>query len=333
MISIVVPVFNAEKFIEETIETVLNQTYTDWELLLVDDCSKDSSVLLIESRIQKLKEKDETKADRIRLIRMPQNGGAAKARNAGIDAAEGRYIAFLDADDIWRTDKLEKEILYMEKHEAAFVYTAYDYGDEEAIPTGKTVHVEKRLTYKQALSRTIIFTSTVLLDREKIPDDLIHMPVIGSEDTATWWRILKTGIVAFGLDQPLVIYRRPQNSLSSNKKVAVERIWNLYLQIAELSKPTAAFYLVRWAYHASIRRVVDDTIHKHVESVKRFVVVQLSLIGLLLHTALYAIVWFKKYYPIINSIRVSQDGYVLGYGIKLYFRGHLLILTIYFRSY
>ena len=330
MISIVVPVYNAAKFIEETIETVLNQTYTDWELLLVDDCSKDSSVQLIESRIQKLKEKDETKADRIRLIRMPQNGGAAKARNAGIDAAKGRYIAFLDADDIWRTDKLEKEILYMEKHEAAFVYTAYDYGDEEAIPTGKTVHVEKRLTYKQALSRTIIFTSTVLLDREKIPDNLIHMPVIGSEDTATWWRILKTGIVAFGLDQPLVIYRRPQNSLSSNKKVAVERIWNLYLQIAELSKPTAAFYLVRWAYHASIRRVVDDTIHKHVESVKRFVVVQLSLIGLLLHTALYAIVWFKKYYPIIISIRVSQDGYVLGYGIKLYFRGHLLILTIYF---
>ena len=330
MISIVVPVYNAAKFIEETIETVRNQTYTDWELLLVDDCSKDNSVQLIEGKIRELKEQGDPRGDRIRLIRMPQNGGAARARNAGVDAAEGRYIAFLDADDIWRTDKLEKEMLYMEKHEAAFVYTAYEYGDEEAIPTGKAVHVVKRLTYKQALSRTIIFTSTVLLDKEKIPADLIHMPVIGSEDTATWWRILKTGIVAYGLDQPLVIYRRPQNSLSSNKKVAIERIWNLYLQIAELSKPAAAFYMLRWACHASVRRIVDDTIHKHVESVKRFVVVQLSLIGLLLHTAMYAIVWFKRYYPIINSIRVSQDGYVLGYGIKLYFRGHLLILAIYF---
>ena len=329
MISIVVPVYNAAKYIEETIESVINQTYKDWELLLVDDCSKDDSAEVIQEVIRSF-EQDEKYKGRIRFIKKEHNEGAAKARNTGIMEAQGRYIAFLDADDIWYPEKLQNELDFMQLHEAAFVYSSYKFGDEDAVPTGKVARVPKHLTYKEALSRTIIFTSTVLLDTKKIDRELILMPDIPSEDTATWWRILQTGITAYGLDEALVIYRRPASSLSSNKGKAVKRIWQLYREIAGLGMVSAAFHMVGWAFNATMRRILDDAIRNHLESVKRFTVLQLSMIGLVLHTLIYAGIWFKVYYPLISSVRVSKDGYNFGGGLKLYFRGHLVILAIYF---
>lgn len=329
MISIVVPVYNAAKYIEETIESVINQTYKDWELLLVDDCSKDDSAEVIQEVIRSF-EQDEEYKGRIRFIKKEHNEGAAKARNTGIMEAQGRYIAFLDADDIWYPEKLQNELDFMQLHEAAFVYSSYKFGDEDAVPTGKVARVPKHLTYKEALSRTIIFTSTVLLDTKKIDRELILMPDIPSEDTATWWRILQTGITAYGLDEALVIYRRPASSLSSNKGKAVKRIWRLYREIAGLGMVSAAWHMVGWAFNATMRRMLDDAIRNHLESVKRFTVLQLSMIGLVLHTLIYAGIWFKVYYPLISSVRVSKDGYNFGGGLKLYFRGHLVILAIYF---
>ena len=324
MISIIVPVYNAAVYIEETIRTVVFQTYTDWELILVDDCSKDNSAELIRQCMAHYPDR------KIRLVSQEKNAGAAAARNRGVDEAEGRYIAFLDADDLWHEEKLDKEFQYMQKHNAGFVFTAYEFGDEKAVPTGKMVRVPKTLEYKKALSRTIIFTSTVLFDTEIVDKSLIHMPLIASEDTATWWQILRTGITAYGLDQPLAIYRRPAQSLSSNKKKAVERIWNLYRNVAGMSAPVAAVYMFRWAWHATVRRVVDDTVWSHAEAFKRFTVVQLSLIGILLQTGIYAVTWFRYLYPIVSEERFTQEGFYLGEGIRLYFRGHLLILLIYF---
>ena len=322
MISIVVPVYNAEKYIATTIEMVQRQTYTDWELILVDDCSKDHSVDVMKSCIG-------ANSDKIRLIQKEVNEGAAMARNTGIDAARGRYIAFLDADDIWYPGKLEKELAFLEKHDAAFVFSSYEFGDEDGVPTGKAVHVPKTLTYRQALSRTVIFTSTVLLDTQQTGKELIHMPKIGSEDTATWWKILKAGFTAYGLDESLAIYRRPPQSLSSNKGTAVKRIWNLYRTEAKMSVATAFIYMFFWAWRATVRRVVADTIRSHVESVKRFVTLELSLVGLIVQTLLFAHVWFQWYYPLISSFRFSQEGFAFGTGLKLYFRGHLLILAVY----
>ncbi len=249
MISIIVPVYNAENYIKKTIECVQRQTYTDWELLLVDDCSRDGSVSVIEEIIKGA-------GDHIRLLCQSKNSGAAAARNAGVDAAKGRYIAFLDADDLWREDKLEKELAFMQEKGAGFVFTSYHFGDENAVPTGKMTRVPKTLTYKQALCRTVIFTSTVLFDTQIVPKGLCKMPLIGSEDTATWWNILRTGIVAYGLDEPLVIYRRPGKSLSSNKGKAIARIWGLYRNVAKLSVPVSAVYMVRWAWRAAARRIV-----------------------------------------------------------------------------
>lgn len=323
MISIVVPVYNAEKYIETTIEMVKKQTYEDWELILVNDCSKDRSADVIRVCMAGME-------DKIRLVDKAQNEGAAKARNTGIDHAKGRYIAFLDADDIWDKRKLETQMAFMNKHDAAFVFSAYEFGDEDGNPTGKAVRVPKTLTYRKALSRTVIFTSTVLLDTERIDKELIYMPSIGSEDTATWWNILKSGVTAYGLNEPLAIYRRPESSLSSDKKKAVERIWNLYRTVAGMKAIQAIFYMFSWAVRATLRRVVDDTIRAHAEAIKRLAVVEIAMMGLLLQTVLFAHMWFEKFYPLINSYRFSQEGIDFGAGLKLYFKGHLLVIVIYF---
>ncbi len=248
MVSIIVPVYNAVNYIEKTIDMVSGQTYKDWELILVDDASSDGSAALINEIIKKQKK-------RIRLIRKGRNEGAAAARNTGIDASSGRYIAFLDADDVWKPEKLEKQIAFMEKTGAAFSFHSYEFGDDKANPTGKIVHSPATLSYKQALSRTVIFTSTVMFDTEKIDMEIIHMPQVPSEDTATWWRILKSGYTAYGMDENLTIYRRPAKSLSSNKFVAMERIWFLYRNIADLSVPASLFYFVGWAVRATLRRI------------------------------------------------------------------------------
>lgn len=249
LISVIVPVYNAGKYIEETIHMVEKQTYKEWELILIDDCSTDNSRKLIKDRIAIRKD------EKIRLIEKETNEGAAMARNTGMDAARGRYIAFLDADDVWMADKLQKELAFMEEKQAAFVCTAYEFGDEKARGTGKIVHVPKTLTYKKALSRTVIFTTTVLLDTSKTGRELIHMPQVKSEDTALWWKLLRSGYTAYGLDEVLAIYRRPAKSLSSNKLEAIRRIWHLYRKQEGLSVLQSIRYFIFWAFRATARRM------------------------------------------------------------------------------
>ena len=249
MISIVVPVYNAENYIRETMEMVRKQSYRDWELLLVDDASSDGSVQVMEKYLE------ECKDGRIHIIKKEKNEGAAAARNEGIRLAKGRYLAFLDADDIWLSDKLSLQLEFMEKNQSSFVFTAYEFGDEKAVGTGKIVHVPSKLTYEEALSRTVIFTTTVLLDTEKIGKELIYMPRVPSEDSVTWWQILRKGYVAEGLDRVTAIYRRPEKSLSSNKFKAMKRIWFLYRKVEKLPLIKSSFLFVGWAYRATRRRI------------------------------------------------------------------------------
>lgn len=248
-ISIVVPVYNAANYIRQTVDMVLKQTFGDWELILVEDCSKDKSAEVLRSLESELQDA------RIRVIYKEKNEGAAKARNTGIDAATGRYLAFLDADDVWREDKLEREHAFMKEKQAAFVFTAYEFGDENAVGTGKIVKVPDTLTYKKALSRTIIFTSTTMFDLSILGKDMVKMPAVPSEDTATWWRILRAGYTAYGYPEVTTIYRRPPQSLSSNKGTAIYRIWYLYRQVEKLSILTSVFCFVGWAFRATMRRL------------------------------------------------------------------------------
>lgn len=249
LISIIVPVYNAEKYIEETIDCVRNQTCGEWELLLVEDGSSDGTVDII---MRNLQEKPEP---RIRLIRQPANGGAAAARNRGLEEARGRYIAYLDADDLWVPEKLEKELRFMREKDAAFVFTGYEFADEEGRGTGKVVRVPETLNYRQALSNTTIFTTTVMFDTEKIKKEDLRMPTVKSEDTALWFQVLRSGYVARGLDENLVKYRRTGKTLSSNKIEAIRRIWNLYRKREKLSIGESAYHLCFWAVRAVKRRV------------------------------------------------------------------------------
>ena len=245
LVSIIVPMHNAEQYITKTIQSVLDQTYQNWELLLIDDCS-------IDHTLQVTAAFDD---NRIVLVQQERNLGAAMARNRGIQMAQGRYLAYLDADDLWKPEKLEHQIAFMEKKQAAFSFTNYEFADENAVGTGKIVRVPTSLTYKQALSNTTIFTSTVMFDLTLIQKSLLEMPRVKSEDTASWWKILKNGYIAWGLEENLVTYRRPKKSLSSNKFEALLRIWNLYRKVEGLSVFTSCICFVLWAVRAVLRRI------------------------------------------------------------------------------
>lgn len=244
-VSIIVPVYNAANYIENTIQSVLDQDYENWELILVENGSTDDSV----ARIQAFKD------ERIRLIIMDGNAGAANARNEGMRQATGTYVGYIDADDLWRPDKLSRQVAFMQKKNAAFAFTGYEFGDENANPTGKIVRVPETLSYKQALNNTTIFTSTVMFDVRCIEKDKLYMPNVKSEDTALWFRILREGVVAYGLNENLVIYRRPANSLSSNKLEALRRIWNLYRKQEKLNIFYSMYLFVGWAIRAVKRRM------------------------------------------------------------------------------
>lgn len=244
-VSIIVPVYNAANYIEQTIQSVLTQDYENWELILVENGSTDDSV----TKIQAFND------ERIRLIIMDGNAGAANARNEGMRQATGTYVGYIDADDLWRPDKLSRQIAFMQEKNAAFAFTGYEFGDEDAHPTGKIVRVPETLSYKQALSNTTIFTSTVLFDTRRIEKDKLYMPNVKSEDSALWFQILRGGVTAYGLDENLVIYRRPANSLSSNKLEAMRRIWNLYRKQEKLNIFYSMYLFIGWAFRAVKRRV------------------------------------------------------------------------------
>lgn len=249
LVSIIVPVYNVEKYIIETVKSVEAQTFSEWELLLVEDCSTDDTARVLETYIR------ERADSRIRMIRQPSNMGAARARNRGLSESKGRYIAYLDADDLWVPGKLERELVFMDKTNAAFAFTGYEFANERGEGTGKVVRVPATLSYKQALSNTTIFTTTVMFDTEKIDRELLEMPVIKSEDTALWWKILRNGYTAYGLDENLVKYRRIEKSLSSNKLEAMRRIWNLYRKAEGLGILSSAWHFCFWAVRAVKRRL------------------------------------------------------------------------------
>ncbi len=252
MVSVVIPVHNASRFIEDTLRSVLAETYKDWEIILVEDHSTDNSLECMNFMAREFERKGI--GDRIRIIKS-EGRGAANARNTGIDAAKGRYIAFLDADDLWEPPKLEKQLKFMNLKNAAFSFTGYEFADETGVGIEKIVRIPKIMDYKSALKNTTIFTSTVMFDLEKISKEEIKMPDVPSEDTATWWKILRSGYRAYGLDRAMTLYRRSSNTLSSNKKTAIKRIWNLYRNVERLSLLYSAWCFVFYAVHAVGRRL------------------------------------------------------------------------------
>lgn len=246
LVSIIIPVYNAEKFLNDTIKTVLEQTYSNFELILINDCSTDNSVNIIK------KHKDK----RIVFINNAENSGVAITRNNGIKVAKGRYICFLDADDLWDKKKLEKQIHFMNENNVAFSFTGYEFANEKGIPMSKKVYVPNKISYKQALKNTTIWTSTVMFDMKKLSKNDIYMPNIRrGQDTATWWGVLKKVDYAYGLNEILSFYRRSNNSLSSNKFIALKRTWNLYRNIEHLNIFYSLYCFIFYCFNAVRRRM------------------------------------------------------------------------------
>lgn len=249
MISVVVPVYNLEKYINATLDSIISQDVPDMEVLLVDDKSTDSSVSVINDYIASHPDAG------IRLIEPGEKLKACGARNLGIRESRGEYIAFLDGDDLWMPEKLKKQLAFMEEKGCGFSFTGYEFADEAARPMGKIVKVPETISYSQALRNTTIFTSTVIFDTRIVKKEDIVFPDILSEDTALWFALLRKGCKACGLNENLTLYRRTGNSLSSDKKDAARRIWNLYRKSEHLSLPKSLFSFVGWGFNAVKRRI------------------------------------------------------------------------------
>ncbi|MED2872949.1 glycosyltransferase family 2 protein [Bacillus thuringiensis] len=247
MISIVIPSYNASSFIKETIQSVQSQTYTNWEMIIIDDVSKDNTRELIKEEIKK--------DGRIQLIELQENGGAAIARNIGINNAKGKYVAFLDSDDLWLPEKLEKQLEFMQNNDIAFSFTSYQIMNQDGTLTDKVVHVPEKINYNGLLKNTIIGCLTVMLDIEKL--GRVQMPNIRTrQDTATWLKILRQGHYAYGLDEVLSKYRKVENSISSKKFKMAKMNWKLYREIEELSIPKSAWCFINYALNGVVKHFV-----------------------------------------------------------------------------
>lgn len=246
LVSIITPVYNCEKYIEDAINSVISQTYENWEMILVDDCSNDKSFEIINEYCKK--------DNRIKLFKLEKKGGAAIARNKAMEMAKGRFLAFLDGDDIWVEKKLEIQLKLMKENNSAISYGNYEVIVEDGSSMNKIVKVPKEITYEQYLRNTIIQTVTVMIDREKTGD--IRMPNIEMrQDFATWLSILKRGYTALGINEVLGKYRRVRQSLSSNKFKTMRKNWYVYRKIEKLSLIKSIYCFTGYAFNATLKRV------------------------------------------------------------------------------
>jgi len=241
LVSVITPVYNAEKVIKKTLESVFAQTYKSIEIVLVDDCSKDNSALII-------KKLQETHSEIVYYLQ-PKNMGAGAARNKALELAKGQYVAFLDADDLWKPEKIQKQILHLKEKNGSFSFTAIEMIDgDDKIIKGKR-KVKEEIDYKFLLSNTMIPTSGVLVDRCVKGDFRMHLRR-GGQDYSTWLKLLRDGSKAYGIDEALVSYRIDGESLSSNKLKSIRQIWEIQTQDEGINKIAACWHIVCWCWNS-----------------------------------------------------------------------------------
>lgn len=244
LVSVITPVFNSEKYLGSTIASVLNQTYRNWELWLINDCSTDNSFALMQSFSAQDK--------RIHAVSLDKNSGPAVARNKGIENAGGRYIAFLDADDLWKPEKLAVQIAFMQENNFALSYSHYDVIDENGKPTGRTIYCPAAINYKKLLIENQIGCLTGIYDAEQLGK--IFMPLIYKrQDYGLWLNILKTGVTGHGIQQSLAFYRKYSTSLSGNKFGVLKYNWLLVRKYQNLNFPEASFYFFLFLFNKGMK--------------------------------------------------------------------------------
>lgn len=235
LVSIITPTYNSAKYIKETIESVLNQTYSNWEMIIVDDDSKDNT----QDVVEQIKDK------RIKYIKLSENSGAAIARNTAMKNASGKYMAFLDSDDIWKKDKLDKQLKFMKENNYNFTCTAYEKIDENGKSLNKIFSPKKRADYNRILLDCPVGNSTVMYNVDNLGK--FEVPNIRKRnDDALWLQILKKEKFIYGMTDILMKYRVRSNSISSNKFSLIKYHWQLYRDIEHLSVIRSVFHICWW---------------------------------------------------------------------------------------
>ncbi len=243
-VSVIMPLYNAESYVAQAIETVKAQTMTDWELLVIDDCATDGShgVAVGAARNDA----------RIRILRNDKNIGVARTRNRGIELARGEYIAFLDSDDFWEPQMLEKMLERMSETDADIVYCSYAMVDEQGNKVCNDFIVPPKTEFKDSIVRSVITCSTVLLKKEIVENN--HFPTnIYHEDIALWFRLLMCGARAYGVTEVLASYRQRHGSRSSGKLISAFRRWPIYRKVLGMSVTESATYMLGYAYYGIIK--------------------------------------------------------------------------------
>lgn len=231
LVSVVMPLYNCENYVTEAIKSVVSQSYENWELIVVDDCSTDRSYSIVEDLVV-----DES---RIKLHKMSKNNGVASVRNYATKEAAGKYIAFLDCDDVWLPEKLEKQIVMMQRNNVCLAYSAYATIDENSTITG-LFGVRKEVTYDDMLKSSTIGTLTMVYNADELGKH--YFKDIGHEDYVMKLELVKRTGYARGITEPLAKYRIVSNSLSRNKLNAALWQWKIYRNIEKLPFYKAIYY-------------------------------------------------------------------------------------------
>ena len=246
-VSVITPVYNVAKVIEQTLDSMLMQDYKDLEIVLVDDCSKDISAEIIKHYQEQY--------PNIVYYKQEKNGGAAVARNTALNIAKGRYVAFLDSDDLWCEGKISKQLAFMKEKGAAISCTAMDCIDEDNKPLNSVRNVREHISYKFLLHNTMIATSTVMVDRNKTGN--FQMPLRrGGQDYATWLMLMRNGRLCYGLNEVLSHYRVMNNSLSSNKWKSIRQVWEIQTQDEGINKVSAAINVCFFIANAFVKHFI-----------------------------------------------------------------------------
>lgn len=246
MVSIITPCYNSSAFIRQTIESVLNQSYSNWELIIIDDCSNDNS----ESIILKYVKLD----SRIKYLKTDKSSGSpVEPRNIGIKNAIGRYIAFLDSDDLWLSTKLEEQLKLFDNKYVAVVYSNYEKINEDGKRESRIVIATEETNYKSLLKSNVIGNLTGIYDTSKVGK--VYCSNIKHEDYVLWLSILKKGFIAKNTNTVTALYRVRNNSVSSNKLKALTWQWNILRNVEKLPLYKSIYY---YAYYAitALRKVL-----------------------------------------------------------------------------
>lgn len=247
-VSIIMATYNSSKYLKETLDSILAQSFTDWELLITDDRSVDKTLeLLVQYQESDI---------RIYFWKNPKNSGAAVSRNNSISHAKGRYIAFLDSDDIWRSQKLKCHLQFMKQNNAALSFTSYELINEYSDKQGKIVDKQDLgwVNYDELLRKKATFgCSTVVVDKELIGD--FSMPLLRTgQDYATWLSLIKISGKALHFPKVLTSYRITPGSISRNKFKKAQRQWQIYRDVEKLSLLKSVYCFCCYAYQAVFRK-------------------------------------------------------------------------------